>query len=180
LTTSAGQITVVLQNLQANPNTVAQDISDFSFELESGSGGTLSSSTGLERTVSGDGSYADGSAVSTGWALTASGSEFTLDVLGTGVGPAHTIIGPPDGSNVYSAAGGSIAGNGPHNPFLAGDVTFTISAPGVTASTGVEEVVFSFGTTEGKDVDGVPTPEPATLGLLGAGLIGLLLRRRRS
>jgi hypothetical protein len=181
LTTSAGQITVVLKNLKVNPTSVAQNISDFSFDLAPGfSGGTLSSSSGKERTVAGDGSYSDGSVVSTGWALTAGGSSFALDVLGTAVGPAHTIIGLPDNTNAYSAANGSIAGNGPHNPFLAGDVTFTVAAGGVTVSTGIEDATFSSGTTAGNDIVGVvSTSEPATMGLLVLGGIGMMLHRRR-
>ena len=59
-------------------------------------------------------------------------------------------------------------------------MTFTLSVPGVTAQTGIDEVVFSFGTTSGNDIDGTrQNPEPATVALLGFGAIGMVLRRRR-
>jgi hypothetical protein len=98
------------------------------------------------------------------------------------VGPEHVLLGPPDGSDVYSAATGSIAGNGPHNPFLNGTATFLLTVPGLTADTTVTGATFSFGTTEGSNVVGVPEgggsvpaeiPEPGTWLLLSSG--GLLL-----
>jgi hypothetical protein len=177
-------LSITLVNLEANPTDVTQLISDLSFTLSSGqTSGNLTSSSGLERTVAGNGSFADGSLpVDTGWALTG----LHLDVLGTPIGPAHLIIGPPDASNKYSNANGSIAGNGPHNPFLAGDVTFTISIPILTDQDNVTSATFSFGTTAGQNlVPGVPQitntiPDGGTtVLLLGAGLSGLGLVRRK-
>jgi hypothetical protein len=173
VTTNAnGTITVVLNNLIVNPTTVAQNISDFSFSLSAGAGstGTILSSSGATRTVASDGTYTVGAPVPTGWG-TVSGLHFSA--LGFS-GPSYTILGQPNGSNVYSAAGGSIAGNGPHNPFLYGPVTFTIAVTGVTASTQVSNFVFSFGTVAGNDVPGGgQTPEPASMFLLGTGLLGV-------
>lgn len=93
-----------------------------------------------------------------GWVFSSSGENFSLDVLsGTGhAGPAHTIIGAPAVDNKYDGAGGSIAGNGPHNPFLALSVVFQFSLtcvdelPNVTAST------FQFRTADGQ---GQPAPK---------------------
>ena len=179
-TTSTDTILILLQNLQTNPKSVAQNLSDLFFTLDTGqNSGTLSSSSGAERTVASGGSFTIGSTVSTGWVLSTSGSGLLLNVLGTAVGPAHTIIGPPNGSNLYSNANGSIAGNGPHNPFLGQSASFTLNVPGVTASSVVSSATFSFGTTAGSDVPGTSNnvPDPATLSLLVMG--GAIVLRRR-
>jgi hypothetical protein len=180
----AGTVTVQLFNLLVNPTDVAQLISDFDFTLTGVTGGTLSSSSGQEITVNSGGTSTLGSGtVSTGWALSGSGS-YVLNALGA-VGPAHLIIGPPGAGGLYSNANGSIAGNGPHNPFLNQSATFTIGGlTGLTADTTVSGVVFSFGTTAG---DNVPVgsgpsstvPEPVSLSLVGGGLLALGLLRKR-
>ena len=183
--TSADTLTISLVNLKVNPTDVAQLISDLSFGLSSGqTSGTLSSSSGLERTVNsnGAGGFADGStSVDTGWSL----NGLELVVLGTPIGPAHLIIGPPDASGAYANANGSIAGNNAHNPFLAGVVTFTIDIPGLTDNDSVNSASFSFGTEAGHNVQGVPVPNEvvpegsATLLLLGSALSALGFVRRK-
>jgi hypothetical protein len=118
--------------------------------------------------------------VDTGWALSNVGSTFHLNVLGTAIGPAHLLIGPPDiNSNVYSNANGSIAGNGPHNPFLAENGTFFITDRGITADTQVSNVVFSFGTEAGTNVPANTPDSGATVALLGLVLIGLAAARTK-
>jgi hypothetical protein len=184
-TTGAGTVVVTLDNLLANPTTVAQLISDFSFGLSSGqTSGTLSSSSGIQRFVFPDGMWTAGATVSTGWGVDAG----TLHVTALGFGgPAGLIIGPPGGANTYANANASIAGNGPHNPFMGLSATFNLSVPGVTADSIVNNVLFSFGTTAGNDVPGVPGGNPGptvpdggtTVLLLGIALSGLGLIRRK-
>src|SRR5215471_5596725 len=166
--TSTDTLTVTLSNLLSNPKSVIQNLSDLGFTISTGqTTGTLTNSSGLERTVANNGTFTDGAVVSTGWQLDSTGAPFRLHVLGTGTGPAHTIIGGPDGTNVYSNANGSIAGNGPHNPFLAGTVTFDLHVAGLTANDTISSAFFSFGTTEGENIPGIQSaPEPASIGIL--------------
>src|SRR5712692_2154770 len=172
-TTSANDIQISLTNLQNNPTSVIQNLSDLAFTLSTGqTSGSLLSSSALARTVHGNGAFTDGAVVSTGWQLQTFGSGLRLYVLGTPIGPAHTLIGGPDGGNLYSNANGSIAANGPHNPFITGTATFDVQAIGVTAASLVDSATFSFGTAEGNNVLGVSgrVPVPSTLLLLGSGL----------
>lgn len=186
-TTGAGTIEVTLRDLFVNPGDVGQLLSDLTFHVAGVTAnltGSLTSSSGLERTVASGGSFTDGSVVAAGWLLTGgTGGTFTLDDLNGGAGPTHAIIGPP-GGGTYTNANSSIAGNGAHNPFLFGDVTFTLSMGGVTAASSIDNVVFSFGTVSGVTAPGslAPVPEPASLLLLGSGLaaVGPWGRRRRA
>jgi hypothetical protein len=195
-TTGTNSISLTLTDLLANPTNVAQAISDISFTLSGGltvTGAMLTSSSGQEITVNDNGTFSLGAPVSTGWALSTSGSTLTLDVLGTATAPEHLIIGPPGSGGTYSNANGSIAGNDPHNPFLNQSATFNIFLSGVSSNTSVTSALFSFGTTPGiDDVPGVistttggggagATPIPAGLPLFasGAGVLGYLGWRRK-
>jgi VPDSG-CTERM motif len=101
-------------------------------------------------------------------------------------GPSGLIIGPPNGSGVYATANSSIAGNGPHNPFLNQVATFTLNVPGVNVDSSVNGATFSFGTTAGDNVPGIVGRPPQSIPdggttalLLGAALSGLGLIRRK-
>jgi hypothetical protein len=182
VTTGQGTVTIKLTDLQANPNNVAQLISDFDFVLSNGATtGTLASSSGQPITVNGNGTFTLGSSGSTGWGLNNNVSGgLQLDALGYS-GPKDLIIGPPGAGGTYSNANNSIAGNGPHNPFLNQSATFVVDVTGVTADTTITSATFSFGTTPGIDVPGTTTvPDGGmTVMLLGGALVGLATLRRK-
>ena len=185
-TTGAGTLSVTLNDLEANPTDVAQLLSDLDFVLSTGqTTGTLSSSSGQAIDVNSGGTFTLGSTVSTGWVLNNNISGgLQLDVLGAPpTTPAHLIIGPPGTGGTYSNANGSIAGNDPHNPFLNDSATFNLSIAGVTAATTITSATFSYGTTAGINIVGVPqtpgVPEPATYAMLGSGLLALGIFGRR-
>jgi hypothetical protein len=180
ITTGLNVVDITLTNLEANPKDVAQLLSDFDFVLSNGATtGKLASSSGQKITVNSDGTFTLGSTGSTGWGLNDVGGGFQLDALGF-VGPAGLIIGPPGtGLTPYSNANSSIAGNGPHNPFINQTAMFEIDVTGVTADTKVTSATFSFGTTPGADLVRGTVPEPSSLlSFLMLGGAGMVFRKR--
>jgi hypothetical protein len=175
-TPGPGTLTIDLTNLGVNPTSVSQNVSALIFTTTPSPGSQNSyTSSGQDRTVAGDGSFTDGATGATGWVLSnPSASTLELDVLsGAGhAGPAHTLIGEPGGAT-YANANNSIAGNGPHNPFLHDTPEFTLGFSGFTVDTVITNVIFQFGTADGTDTFRGGVPEPSSLVLAGIGLIGL-------
>lgn len=183
LTTSSGGVLVELLNSIVDPTSVIQNISGIQFTITDASSGSLTSSSGTPRTVALNGTFTDGVNASTDWLFSFAAGTFTLTGLGAN-GPDQTIIGAPNGSNVYGSAQGSLAGNDPHNPFLAQTASFTLTGAGVTGLSTISNVVLFFGTepapvqlecTTGCGETPTPTTvaEPTSMLLLGTGLVGL-------
>lgn len=181
VTTSANQVVILLENLQADPRSVTQALSGFQFHLNTGhADGSLTSSSGIERTIADTGAFTNGGSAASGWGLSKVGSDLKLNLLGMPTAPNHTIIGPPGAGNLYSNANSSIK-NGTHSPFFGESATFTLSVPGVTAASTVTSATFQFNTSGGNMVLGNTAPEPASGAMvMTIALAALGIRRRAS
>lgn len=179
-TTSDGLITVTLVNLQPNPTSIIQAISDIFFSAagltNTGAGSFLAQASYIS-IANGVASPAADPLLS--WQLTNSSGIYHLNKLWGGNGPQTAPEGLIIGPGPYTNANGSIDSNKPHNPFADQSVTFSLALAGVTGATVISDVEFSFGTTPGSNVGGVPVPIPAAVWLFMSGLLSLMAIARR-
>jgi hypothetical protein len=173
-TLGAGTATVKL----TNSTTTTRDAGELFTGLDFNLGGltpSLTSKTGIKRTVAGGGAFTDtGSAQNLSWSLVSLGSgnyqlKFNPDAM-------DAILGPPTGGS-YSGANSSIKGNPGHNPFVAETATFVLSVPGLTANASIGAMKFRFGTA----LEAALVPEPSCALVAGCALLSLLgvVRRKR-
>lgn len=165
---SGNVLTVTLQNLLsgAQNHDAGNLLNGITFNLAGVSGVSgLTAADATKVTVAGDKSYStasvSGSTIASEWALSGA-STITLTALGGGQ-PKYLLIGAPS----YSSENSSVAGNGPHNPFILESETFsfTLSGSGYSEDD-ISNVIFRFG-TESDSAAGTKiaaaVPEPATI-----------------
>lgn len=133
---------------------------------------TLTSDTGIQRTVDGAGAFVDaGLPQNLTWSVAALGGG--VYQINFNPNAKDAIIGPPTAGS-YAGANGSIKGNAGHNPFAAEEAKFELSVPGLAPTSVVDVRVFRFGTELNPAV-----PEPASLALAALGLVAMAAQRRQ-
>lgn len=180
--TVSNLLEVRIENLQGNParssgNPIVeagQIVTGLDFTLTSGqTGGSINAApftkATVQRTIAVDGTHVDVLDAAPGWGLASDGAG-GLKLFSQGLG----IIGPPDAFDKYAT-------NTPFEPgtFLSGVVIFSLTIPGINSNSIANSAIFFFGDAGVASSNctlscvQVITPEPSSLLLLGAGLIGL-------
>lgn len=185
ISAGSGSVTIALSNNLTNSQviSVGQNISGVYFQVSGSSGSpSLTSSSGVSTSIANGTGTLLGIVNPTGWTSGSTGGYLYVCVICPGgnpaAGPELTVIGGT-GSGSYANAKGSINNNAPHNPFLVGPVTFTLSAPGVTGSSQFSNVIVQFGT---QATPPVQVPEGASLTMMvlaGATILGGIGNRFR-
>ncbi len=191
ITAGDGTVTITLTNALSNDQviSIAQNISGIYFGVSGYSGSADLSSSGPNNAAgslvltNGQAAYTQGPVAKNWMVVNNVNGGLAVCVICPGTnapaGPGYTIIGGTPWSNTaYVNANGSLNNNTPHNPFLAGTVTFTLDVPGVTASSTFNSVQLQFGTsatppTSVPEAGSVATTLLSAISILG----GLVVRR---
>lgn len=184
-TFNTNSLTLVINGIVNNINSVGQGVSGVDFSIVGGLTGTLASTSGQLVDVAGDGTATNVSG-NPDW-FQGAANDFATTALGSS-GPDHVLIGAPNGSNVYSNANGSIKTSQSHKPFVREQITLVYTITGLTSTSNFSGFQLAFGT--GPDWVTIPNdrippnevpniPEPATYAMMGGALIGLAFLRKK-
>jgi hypothetical protein len=126
ITISANNLAIDLSNLEGNPKDPGQEISGIQINFVSAVSGPTNppTQTGSLIDIGQNGTVTPQPGSPTHWQDSESGDTFTLTTIGNGT-PIDMIIGPPDGSGVYSNANGGLT-SGNFDPFIQNTGTFDI------------------------------------------------------
>jgi hypothetical protein len=172
-------VAITITDLSSPLKSVGQAITGVQFTTVTNAfshSSTVTVASGQEYSISGTG--AKTVAVDKPWYLSLpSSSMVDLSVFGHG-NPRNSVL---PALSSYAGAGGSIDGNGPHNPFYVGSVTFDVSTGSQDpADLYFRNVQINFGTgTDLLVTQLIPEPETYALMLLGLGVLGFAARRRK-
>jgi hypothetical protein len=178
-TTGTNSISLTLTNTLSDLQSLAQTLSDISFDVSGGGSVTTSSVTTTANLIGlvDNQTPTHSSGTTNPWTLSGGSGSYLFTALNGGDQTRSLILGPITNESTYcSPKCPDGLGNQNFNPYIDETATFTLGISGVTADSSISNVVFSFGTAP-ETLVGVPIP--AAVWLFGSGLIGLIGIARR-